>query len=590
MIMAKTGFKTRTFYQPAAGASPKRSHRGGQRHLVKGSNRNAFWSAKRVPVRAHSSKPGGQLGSMVPPPGAGDDDRARTAALLASVRASIRAERTREVSSPEPPSGADRARSPEPPSRLDYGPEAPGGLAALLRPPGTPRRRRARFQREWEARGGPERASSTRATRAAAEHHQGWGASSFADVLADRGYRAPRPGRATSPIASPRRRRPRGGDAFEGASLEATLASGRARRPRPAPSPVRHSRELSKDGPGLARRPAYDWGGGLADVLQPVGLAPQRLAEPGPRRRAPASPVEASGDAWGGGLADVLPARGRATTRRRPPRRQRSPSPSPPPCAEPPAIQLAQARPVIHRVPARSRSPPPPVQEPASPTHNADAMLAAQLAMQEATRATEPPRRATERARAESASAFAGGLEHALPPQRERRRAAPDAAYAPVRRRPRNVVAAASLGDAFPARAAPRAQPRYPPPPRPSERARPAVVVGGPGDFFRAAMALPDSALTYDALLALDRPPEPTQSQRRAKEAAVARAVETTVHRKGAEPCECCICLDEFHDRERLAKLRCGHVFHGACIKKWLVQDLRCPTCRSDVLGDASGD
>jgi len=530
---------------------------------------------------------------MVPPP---DDDRARTAALLASVRASIRAERTREAPSPEPPSGADRAHSPEPPSRLDHGPEAPSGLAALLRPPGTPRRRRARFQREWEARGGSERASSTRAMRAAAEHHQVWGASSFANVLADRGYRAPRPARATSPIASPRRRRPRGGDAFEGVSLEATLASGRARRPRPAPSPVRHSRELSEDGPGLTRRPAYDWGGGLADVLQPVGPAPPRLAEPGPRRRAPASPVDASGDAWGGGLADVLPARGRATTRRPPPRRQRSPSPPPPPCAEPPVTHLAQARPVIQRAPARSWSPPPPVQEPASPTHNADAMLAAQLAMQEAARATEPPRRATEpprrateRARAESASAFAGGLEHALPPQRERRSAAPDAAYAPVRRRPRNVVAAASLGDAFPARAAPRAQPRYPPPPRPSERARPAVVVGGPGDFFRAATALPDSALTYDALLALDRPPEPTQSQRRAKGAAVARAVETTVHRKGAEPCECCICLDEFHDRERLAKLRCGHVFHGACIKKWLVQDLRCPTCRSDVLGDAPG-
>ena len=38
-------------------------------------------------------------------------------------------------------------------------------------------------------------------------------------------------------------------------------------------------------------------------------------------------------------------------------------------------------------------------------------------------------------------------------------------------RRPRNVVAAGSLGDAFPARAAPAPQPRYPPPPRPSERA-----------------------------------------------------------------------------------------------------------------------
>ena len=544
-----------------------------------------------------------------------DDDRERTAALLASVRASIQAERAaREEATAEPPAG----------------------LAELLRPPGTPRRRRAQLQREWEARGAARQAASTRAARAAAEAQQAWGASSFADVLADRGYRAPRPTRAVSPVASPPRvRRPAPADAFAGESLEATLASGRGRsrrrpgsnetRPQPAPSPVRHSHELSEDGPGLAHRPAasYDWGGGLADVLRPVGPAPRRLApteplpprrrapaspvessdaawgggladvlrpggsaprrttatEPLPRRRAPASPVEVV-DTWGGGLADVLPARGRATTRRRPPPQRQSPPP--PPCR-------------------RSPSPPPPQPEPPSPSGNADAMLAAQLGMEEAARA-EPrpaPRRATERARAEAA--FAGGLADALPPRQERRRAGPDPAYAPVRR-PRNVVAAGSLGDAFPARAAPAPQPRYPPPPRPSERAvaqtarprpEPRSVLAGlallggaiPANFSQAD-ALPDSALTYDALLALDRPAEPSQAQRRAKKAAAARAVETTVHRKGAEPCECCICLDEFHDRERLAKLRCGHVFHNACIKKWLVHDLRCPTCRTDALGD----
>ena len=549
-----------------------------------------------------------------------DDDRERTAALLASVRASIQAERAaREEATAEPPAG----------------------LAELLRPPGTPRRRRAQLQREWEARGAARQAASTRTARAAAEAQQAWGASSFADVLADRGYRAPRPTRAVSPVASPPRvRRPAPADAFAGESLEATLASGRGRsrrrpgsnetRPQPAPSPVRHSHELSElseDGPGLAHRPAasYDWGGGLADVLRPVGPAPRRLAptEPLPRRRAPASPVESSDaawgggladvlrpggsaprrmtateplprrrapaspvevvDTWGGGLADVLPARGRATTRRRPPPQRQSPPP--PPCR-------------------RSPSPPPPQPEPPSPSGNADAMLAAQLGMEEAARAgpAEPrpaPRRATERARAEAS--FAGGLVDALPPRQERRRAGPDPAYAPVRR-PRNVVAAGSLGDAFPARAAPAPQPRYPPPPRPSERAvaqsarprpEPRSVLAGlallggalPANFSQAD-ALPDSALTYDALLALDRPPEPSQAQRRAKKAAAARAVETTVHRKGAEPCECCICLDEFHDRERLAKLRCGHVFHSACIKKWLVHDLRCPTCRTDALGD----
>ena len=126
------------------------------------------------------------------------------------------------------------------------------------------------------------------------------------------------------------------------------------------------------------------------------------------------------------------------------------------------------------------------------------------------------------------------------------------------------------------------------PPPHTGGAADAAVGGAAPPDGAGLSVddARPDSALTYDALLALDRPPEPSQAQRRAKKAAAARAVDTTVHRKGAEPCECCICLDEFHDRERLAKLRCGHVFHSACIKKWLVHDLRCPTCRTAALGD----
>ena len=83
-----------------------------------------------------------------------DDDRERTAALLASVRASIQAERAaREEATAEPPAG----------------------LAELLRPPGTPRRRRAQLQREWEARGAARQAASTRTARAAAEAQQAWG-------------------------------------------------------------------------------------------------------------------------------------------------------------------------------------------------------------------------------------------------------------------------------------------------------------------------------------------------------------------------------------------------------------------------------
>ena len=32
------------------------------------------------------------------------------------------------------------------------------------------------------------------------------------------------------------------------------------------------------------------------------------------------------------------------------------------------------------------------------------------------------------------------------------------------------------------------------------------------------------------------------------------------------------------------AQLRaCGHLFHSACVRQWLVRDLRCPLCRTDA-------
>ncbi|CAE8607442.1 unnamed protein product [Polarella glacialis] len=39
----------------------------------------------------------------------------------------------------------------------------------------------------------------------------------------------------------------------------------------------------------------------------------------------------------------------------------------------------------------------------------------------------------------------------------------------------------------------------------------------------------------------------------------------------------CAICLEDFADRETVAKLQCGHLFHPRCINKWLLEDWRCP-------------
>ena len=51
-----------------------------------------------------------------------------------------------------------------------------------------------------------------------------------------------------------------------------------------------------------------------------------------------------------------------------------------------------------------------------------------------------------------------------------------------------------------------------------------------------------------------------------------------------SQPCEACsICHEEMLANGSEAKLPCGHCFHKACVKRWLVAGhLRCPLCNSD--------
>ncbi|KAF8758117.1 hypothetical protein HU200_010715 [Digitaria exilis] len=57
---------------------------------------------------------------------------------------------------------------------------------------------------------------------------------------------------------------------------------------------------------------------------------------------------------------------------------------------------------------------------------------------------------------------------------------------------------------------------------------------------------------------------------------------------RGCEPpaSECSICLERCGGEEdgRLALLRCGHVFHSACLDRWLRSRGDCPYCRATVL------
>ncbi|AQK42785.1 E3 ubiquitin-protein ligase MBR2 [Zea mays] len=50
----------------------------------------------------------------------------------------------------------------------------------------------------------------------------------------------------------------------------------------------------------------------------------------------------------------------------------------------------------------------------------------------------------------------------------------------------------------------------------------------------------------------------------------------------GVEPC--CICQEDYAEGEDLGRLDCGHDFHTACIKQWLVIKNVCPICKKTAL------
>ncbi|XP_066382742.1 probable E3 ubiquitin-protein ligase RHY1A [Miscanthus floridulus] len=52
----------------------------------------------------------------------------------------------------------------------------------------------------------------------------------------------------------------------------------------------------------------------------------------------------------------------------------------------------------------------------------------------------------------------------------------------------------------------------------------------------------------------------------------------------GASPAECSICLERCGDSgDGLIQLRCRHIFHSACLERWLRSRADCPYCRATV-------
>ncbi|OAY81217.1 RING-H2 finger protein ATL56 [Ananas comosus] len=47
---------------------------------------------------------------------------------------------------------------------------------------------------------------------------------------------------------------------------------------------------------------------------------------------------------------------------------------------------------------------------------------------------------------------------------------------------------------------------------------------------------------------------------------------------------DCVVCLEEIRAREQCRALPpCDHVFHAACVDRWLVKSSACPICRATV-------
>jgi Ring finger domain len=46
---------------------------------------------------------------------------------------------------------------------------------------------------------------------------------------------------------------------------------------------------------------------------------------------------------------------------------------------------------------------------------------------------------------------------------------------------------------------------------------------------------------------------------------------------------ECLICLSSFLRRSSCGRIRCGHLFHKTCLKRWIRVGSVCPTCRVEI-------
>ncbi|CAD6269650.1 unnamed protein product [Miscanthus lutarioriparius] len=68
------------------------------------------------------------------------------------------------------------------------------------------------------------------------------------------------------------------------------------------------------------------------------------------------------------------------------------------------------------------------------------------------------------------------------------------------------------------------------------------------------------------------------------QESAACKEAEGGQAAEASSPAECSICLERCGDSgDGLIQLRCRHIFHSACLERWLRSRADCPYCRATV-------
>jgi len=90
----------------------------------------------------------------------------------------------------------------------------------------------------------------------------------------------------------------------------------------------------------------------------------------------------------------------------------------------------------------------------------------------------------------------------------------------------------------------------------------------------------------YEELLALDEGVQKRGvSQRERLRLSVYPASRKDTRDGDGSPASCLICCERIRERAPLLRMPCGHVFHEACVSRWLDEHRTCPTCRKEIPG-----